>query len=327
METQFVQGQHFGGPEVLTLETERLEAPARDQLLVRHAAIGVNFIDINQRRGEGSRATPYRLGLEAAGEVLAVGPDVTDFAPGDRIVYAGGPMGAYAQARRLPAGRAVRLPDDVEYRAAAGVLFKGLTADYLVHRLRRLVPGDAVLFTAAAGGVGQIAVPMLKQLGVVVIGTVGDESKVQAAREAGCDHVLVLTANAEQSLSQIKEWTQGKGVTVAYDSIGRATFELSLASLGRFGLLVSYGRASGEVEPLQLSRLREMGSLFVTRPTVGDYTAERDDLLVSAERVFAALRAGIVKANIFDELDLSQAGEAHRMIEARRTQGSVLLRA
>lgn len=325
MKTQFIQGQEFGGPAVLTLESEQLGEPAPDQILVRHTAIGVNFIDINQRRGEGGQTLPYRLGLEAAGEVLAVGSEVREFTKGDRIVYAGGPMGAYADARLLPAVRAVHLPDSVDDQEAASVFFKGLTADYLVHRLRPIKPGSAVLFTAAAGGVGQMAIPMLKQAGAVVIGTVGSSDKVQAARDVGCDHVLVLPVGVEEGAAIIKDWTGGVGVDIAYDSVGRATFDLSMAALTRFGLLVSYGRASGEVDPLSLARLRENGSLFVTRPTIADYTALREDLTAGAERVLNALQKKVISPNISAVMPLSRAGEAHAMIESRKTQGSLIL--
>lgn len=325
MKAEFVQGRAFGGPEVLEIATEELGAPGPDQILVRHSAVGVNFIDINQRRGEMGTALPFRLGLEAAGQVLAVGPGVEGLAEGDRVACAGGPMGAYASARLLPAARAVRLPDGIDDRTAAAVFFKGLTADYLVHRMRPIQPGDAVLFTAAAGGLGLVAIPMLKRAGARVIGTVGSADKVQAAVEAGCDHVLVLPVAPDEGLARIRDWTEGKGVAIAYDSIGRATFELSLAALARFGLLVSYGRASGDVDPLPLARLREMGSLFVTRPTVGDYTAARADLVAGATRVFEALAQGVIRPHIFAALPLAQAGEAHRLIEARGTRGSLIL--
>ena len=325
MHAQFIQGHAFGDSTVLSLQSETLGNPGPDQLLVRHTAIGINFIDILQRRGDLAPDLPYRLGLEAAGEVLAVGADVQGFNPGDRIVYAGGPMGAYAEARLLPAARAVRLPDHVDDRTAAAIFFKGLTADYLVHRLRPIAPGDAVLFTAAVGGVGQLAVPMLKQAGATVIGTVGSPDKVDAARAIGCDHVLVLPVGVDQGVAQIRQWLSGQGVQIAYDSIGRATVDLSLAALARFGLLVSYGWASGEVDPVPLARLRQMGSLFVTRPTIGDYTASRDDLEAGAQRVFDALQKGVIHARIHAALPLSRAGEAHRMIESRATQGSVIL--
>ncbi|WP_299362961.1 quinone oxidoreductase [uncultured Paracoccus sp.] len=328
MKVDVIQGRGFGGPDVLELSSEDLPQPGPGEVLVRHAAIGVNFIDILQRRGELGRDLPYRLGLEAAGEVLATGPDVTDLAEGDRIAYAGGPMGAYAGARLLPAARAVRLPDGIDADTAAATFFKGLTADYLVHRMRPIAAGDAVLFTAAAGGVGQLAVPMLKVAGATVIGTVGSADKVQAARDAGCDHVLVLGTgqDAGQAADRIRDWTGGRGVAIAYDSIGRATFDLSLSALARFGLLVSYGWASGDVDPVPLARLREMGSLFVTRPTIAHYTERREDLTAGAARVFAALQDGTIRPHVHATLPLAQAGAAQALIESRATRGSVILK-
>ena len=328
MQTRYVHGTAFGGPEVLALASETLAAPGPGQILIRHDAIGVNFIDILQRRGDLGREVPYRLGLEAAGEVLAVGKDVTDLVPGDRVACAGGPMGAYAEARLLGAARAVRLPDGIDARIAAAVFFKGLTADYLVHRMRPLSPGDGVLVTAAAGGVGQLIVAMLKAAGVMVVGTVGQAAKAEAARAAGCDHVLVLDqiSSAVDGAAQVRDWTGGKGVAVAYDSIGRATFDLSLAALARFGLLVSYGWASGDVDPVAPARLREAGSVFLTRPTIGHYTEARKDLVAGAERVFQALQDGVITANIHAELALDQAAEAHRLIESRASEGSIILR-
>ncbi|CAO3436622.1 quinone oxidoreductase family protein [Azospirillum doebereinerae] len=325
MESMFVEGRSFGDPSVLRVEKEELRQPQAGEVLLRHDAIGVNFIDVLQRRGELAQTTPYRLGLEAAGEVLAVGPDVSDIAVGDRIVYAGGPAAAYSSARLLPAGRAVKLPATINAATAASVFFKALTADYLVNRLRPLAAGDAVLFTAAAGGVGSLAVPLLKAAGVLVIGTVGSPDKVDYARQLGCDQVLVLPRDAEDLVGKVREWTGGRGVAIAYDSIGKATFDLSLASVSRFGLLVSYGWASGEVAPVQLARLREQGSVFLTRPTVSHYTETRTDLLDGAARVFSALERGVIRSTLFKRLPLDRAGDAHALLEAGTNTGSIIL--
>lgn len=327
MQTRYIKGIGFGGPDQLVLADETLAPPEAGQILVRHEAIGVNFIDILQRRGDLGRDAPYRLGLEAAGEVVAVGEGVSGLSPGDRVVYAGGPMGAYAEMRLLPAARAVRLPDGIDARSAAAVFFKGLTADYLVHRMRPLSPGNGALVTAAAGGVGQLLAAMLKAAGVTVIGTVGQTAKVAAARAAGCDQVLVLDEidSPGAAAAQIRDWKGGKGVAVAYDSIGRATFDLSLGALARFGLLVSYGWASGDVEPVAPARLREAGSVFLTRPTIGHYTEAREDLLAGAARVFRALQDGVIAARIDSELQLADAAEAQRRVEARETEGAVIL--
>jgi NADPH2:quinone reductase len=320
-----VEGRSFGDPSVLHVETEELRRPQGGEILLRQHAVGVNFIDVLQRRGELTPTIPYRLGLEGAGEVLEVGPGVTEIAAGDRVVYAGGPAGAYASARLFPAARAVKLPAAVDAATAASVFFKALTADYLVNRLRPIAPGDAVLFTAAAGGVGSLAVPFLKAAGATVIGTVGRPDKADFARTLGCDHVLVLPRDTEDLVGKVREWTGGRGVAIAYDSIGQATFDLSLASLARFGLLVSYGWASGEVAPVQLSRLREQGSVFLTRPTVSHYTEARSDLLEGAARVFSALERSLIRPTVFKRLPLERAGEAHALLESGENSGPILL--
>lgn len=325
MRATYVEGSAFGGPSVLRTATEELGAPGDGQILLRQHAVGVNFIDVLLRRGELSAVTPYRPGLEAAGSVLAVGPGVTGLSPGGRVVYAGGPAGSYADVRLVPAGRAVTLPDDVDDAAAAAVFFKALTADYLVHRLRPISPGDAILFTAAAGGVGSLAVPMAKAAGAVVIGTVGKPEKVADAERLGCDHVLVLPRDFSVAETRVRDWTDGRGVSIAFDSIGKTTFDLSIASLARFGLIVSYGWASGEVPDLAVGRLREQGSVFLTRPTVAHYTEKRADLEDGAARVFEALRRGVIRPTIYKRLSLDAAGEAHSLLESGANSGAIVL--
>ncbi|MBX9910540.1 MAG: quinone oxidoreductase [Beijerinckiaceae bacterium] len=320
----FIEGQAFGGPDVLSVGTTIVTSPQPGEVLIEQVAIGVNFIDVLLRRGELSKQTPYRLGLEASGHVVAVGEGVADLAVGDRVVYAGGPPGAYATRRCVPASRVVRVPEAVELIDAAAMFFKALTADYLVTRLRKLEPGEPVLVHAATGGVGSIIVPLLKAAGVIVIGVVGRESKRDMAVALGCDHVLVRSATSDLS-DEVRSLTGGAGVSVAYDSIGRDTFDASMGSLRRFGLLVSYGWASGDVDPISLSKLRDSGSLFVTRPTVSHYTDRRDDLLAGAKRVFTAINGGILKPQIGMKLPLAQVVQAHNQMEQRQTQGSVVL--
>ncbi|KQP12359.1 quinone oxidoreductase [Pseudorhodoferax sp. Leaf265] len=324
MKATYIEGRAFGGPDVLQLKTEELGSPAPDDILIRQSAIGVNFLDAMQRKGAAA-TVPYRMGLEGAGQVLELGRNVRGLSPGDRVVYAGGPPGSYASARLLPASRVVKLPSFLGAAEAVSIFFKALTADYLVNRLRRLRKGDAVLFTAAAGGVGSLAVPMLKAQGITVIGTVGNEDKADYARALGCDHVLVLPRDAAEAIQRVKNWTGGRGVTVAYDSVGKDTFEQSLGSLSRFGLLVSFGWASGDVAPVSLGRLREQGSVFVTRPTVSHYTEDRADLDEAAGRVFAAVDQGVIKANVFGRLPLEKAGEAQSLLESGFNSGSVVL--
>lgn len=319
-----IEGCAFGGPDVLSVNTGPIGAPQPEEVLINQVAIGVNFIDILLRRGELSKQAPYRVGLEASGHVLALGEKVVDLAVGDRVVYAGGPPGAYATLRCVPASRVVKLPASIDLVEAAGVFFKALTADYLVNRLRKLEPRDAVLVHAAAGGIGSLAIPLLKAAGVTVLGVVGANAKRQKATDLGCDHVIVqdeVTDIAEE----VRRFTGGAGVSVAYDSVGRDTFEASMRSLQRFGLLVSYGWASGEVAPVSLAKLRDCGSLFLTRPTISHYTERRDDLLAGAGRAFRALESGVLKAQIGLQLSIRQAAQAHEAMEQRRTQGSVVL--
>ncbi len=324
-DSTFIEGRAFGAPDVLALNRERLAPPQAGEILLRQQAVGVNFIDVLLRRGELAQTIPYRLGLEGAGEVIDIGPGVTEIAVGDRIVYAGGPAGGYASARLLPAARAVKLPDSIDMATAAAVFFKALTADYLVHRLRSIAPGDAVLFTAAAGGVGSLAVPMLKHAGTIVIGTVGKPEKVAHARALGCDHVLVLPQDKDDAVARIRDWTSGRGVAIAYDSLGQVSIDVSLAALARFGLLVSYGWASGDFPPITAARLREQGSVFFTRPTVAHYTESRADLLEGAARVFAAINQGVIRSSIFARLPLERAGEAQAILETGGNTGSVIL--
>lgn len=325
MNAEYIEGTHFGEPSVLSIKREVLAPPGRGEILLNQHAIGVNFIDILQRRGELAQHQPYRLGLEGAGTVVTLGEGVDHLLPGDRIVYAGGAPGAYASARVLPADRAVRLPDWLDFSEAAACFFKALTADYLVHRLRPIDPNDWVLFTAAAGGVGSIAIPLLKAKGARVIGTVGSRAKVEAAQGLGCDHVIVLGQDNDDAAGRVREWTAGSGVAVAFDSLGKASFDLSLGALAPFGLLVSYGWASGDIGSISPMDLRTQGSVFFTRPTIAHYTQARTDLDQAAARVFAAFEDGTIKPTIFARLPLDRAGEAHAILEQGENIGSVVL--
>lgn len=313
----------FGGPDVLALQPGVLAAPAAGDITVRHGAIGVNFIDVLLRRGDLGGATPARVGLEGAGVVEAVGPGVDGVQVGDRVVYAGGPAGSYSDVRNIAAARAVPLPTDLDEAQAAAIFFKALTADYLIHRLRPLQSGDTVLFHGATGGVGSIAVPWLKHLGVRVVGTTGQRTKVAYAQALGCDRVAVL--GEDDVADAVKQVSGGRGATVVYDPIGKATFEASFASLARFGLFVSYGWASGDIDPIPAAKLRERGSVFFTRPTVSHYIEARDDLVAAAARVFDAYRSGLFGAAIFERFALADAGRAHALLERGGHRGSVIL--
>jgi len=326
MLTHAIRFSAHGGPEVLRWETVELPDPGPGELRIRHQAIGVNFIDTYHRTGLYPVALPSGLGQEGAGVVEAVGPGVTEFRPGDRVAYCGGalsPVGAYSEVRNFPAERAVRLPDDISFETAAAVMLKGLTAQFLVRRTHRVQPGDTVLIHAAAGGVGLLLVQWAKQLGATVIATAGNDEKAELVRAHGADHVIVYTR--ENFTERTRALTNGCGVDVVYDSVGRATFLGSLDSLRPLGLMVSFGNASGKVEPFDIGLLAQKGSLFLTRPTLFTYIARREDLLAMAEELFAAIRQGWLDVKIGQRFPLSQAAEAHRALESRRTIGATLL--
>ncbi|MDD3434304.1 MAG: quinone oxidoreductase [Tepidiphilus sp.] len=326
MLTHAIRFSAHGGPEVLRWEALELPDPGPGEIRIRHHAIGVNFIDTYHRTGLYPVPLPSGLGQEGAGVVEAVGPGVTAFRPGDRVAYCGGslsPVGAYSEVRNFPAERAVRLPDDISFETAAAVMLKGLTAQFLVRRTHRVQPGDTVLIHAAAGGVGLLLVQWAKRLGATVIATAGNDEKAELVRAHGADHVIVYTR--EDFTERTRALTNGRGVDVVYDSVGRATFLGSLDSLRPLGLMVSFGNASGKVEPFDIGLLAQKGSLFLTRPTLFTYIAEREDLLAMAEELFTALRDGWLEVEIGQRFPLSQAAEAHRALESRQTTGATLL--
>ena len=311
-----------GGPEVLRLEEVAVGDPAPGEARVRHAAIGVNFVDVYHRTGLYPLPLPTGLGVEGAGTVEAVGAGVTHVRPGDRVAYMG-PPGAYAEARTLPADRLVKLPAGIDERAAAAILLKGLTVQSLVRRTYPVKAGDTVLWHAAAGGVGLIAVQWLKALGATVIGTVGSDEKAALAKARGCDHVIVYTR--EDFAKRVRELTNGEGVPVVYDSVGKATFAGSLDCLRPLGLMVTFGNASGPVPPFDPALLGRKGSLFLTRPSVFNYVAARADLERAAAALFDVVARGLVKPEVGGTFPLADAAEAHRALESRRTTGSLVL--
>jgi len=312
-----------GGAEVLRLEDVALPAPGEGQARVRHTAIGVNFIDTYHRTGLYKLPLPSGLGVEAAGVVEEVGPGVSHVAPGDRVAYVSRPPGAYAEAAVVPADRLVHIPDGVSDEVAAASMLKGMTVWMLVRRIHAVKPGETVLFHAAAGGVGLIAMQWLRALGARTIATVGSHAKGALAREAGASEVIVYTR--EDFVKRVRELTGGKGVPVVYDSVGRSTFEGSLDCLSPLGLLVSYGNASGAVPPFDIAQLAARGSLFLTRPTLFSYTARREDLEEGARELFAVLRSGQVRIDVKHRWQLARAAEAHRALEGRETTGSIVL--
>jgi NADPH2:quinone reductase len=312
--------QQTGGPEVLRLEAADLPAPGPGEARVRHQAIGVNLVDTYHRSGLYPLPLPSGLGVEAAGVVEAVGPGVEGFRPGDRVVYASGP-GAYATARTLAADRLVRLPDGVGPETAAAAYVKGLTAHMLVSRYRAVQAGDAVVVTAAAGGVGQVLVQWLVALGAEVVAVVGSVAKAEAVRALGAAHVLV--SSRDDVPSRVKALTGG--VPLVYDSVGRATFEASLDCLAPFGILVTYGNASGPVPPFDTGLLARKGSLAVARPSVFTHVARRADLEAASAALFERLADGRVRVAVGGRWPLAEVAAAHRALESRATAGSLLL--
>jgi NADPH:quinone reductase len=312
-----------GGPEVLRWEDVEVGEPGEGQARVRHTAVGVNFIDTYHRSGMYPLPLPSGLGSEAAGVVDAIGLGVTGVRPGDRVAYAGGPPGSYAEARLLPASILVPIPDGVTDQTAAAVMLKGMTAQYLIRRTYPVKAGETVLFHAAAGGVGLIACQWLKALGATVIGTVGSDEKATVARARGCEHVIISTR--EDVARRVREITGGAGVPVVYDSVGKDTFMASLDCLRPLGLLVSFGNSSGKVTPFDIGILSQKGSLYLTRPTMATYTATRSDLEATAQEVFDVIRSGKVKVEVRHTYPLAKAEQVHRDLEGRRTVGSIVM--
>ena len=312
-----------GGPEVLRLEEVAVGEPGPGDARVRQAACGLNYIDIYQRTGLYKVALPSGLGLEGAGVVEAVGTGVTTVKQGDRVAYAGGPVGAYATERLIPADRLCILPDGLSFEQGAAMMLQGMTVQYLIRRTYQVLPGDMVPFHAAAGGVGLIACQWLRALGATVIGTAGSEEKCELARRHGADYCI--NYRTENFTERVRELTGGAGVPVVYDSVGKDTFMGSLDCLRPFGLLVSFGNASGPVPPVDLGLLAQKGSLYITRPTLFAYTASRADLEATSEELFDIVLSGKVKIDIGQQYPLADVATAHRELEARLTTGSSIL--
>lgn len=313
----------FGGPEVLAWESVTVAAPRPNEATVRHAACGLNYIDTYHRSGLYPMPLPSGIGMEGAGIVEAVGAEVRHLQPGDRVAYAGGPVGAYATARNIAAERLLKLPDNIDFETAAAMMLQGLTAAYLLRRTYRVQAGDAVLIHAAAGGVGLIACQWAKALGATVIGTVGSEAKAELARAHGCDHVI--NYSTENFTARAREITGGEGVAVVYDGVGKDTFMGSLDALRPLGMMVTFGNASGPVPAFDPLLLSAKGSLFLTRPTITHYTAKRADLEALGAELFAVVSSGQVRIEVRQRYALKDAAQAHRDLEARLTTGSTIL--
>lgn len=318
-----VRVHQTGGPEVLTYEEIEVGEPGPGQVRIRQRACGLNFIDTYYRSGLYPAPTlPFVAGNEGAGEVVAVGPDVADLKVGDRVAYTIA-LGSYAQERLLPADRVVQLPDGISYEQAAGMMLKGMTAQYLLHRTFKVGNGTTALIHAAAGGVGSIACQWAKHLGATVIGTVGSEEKARLAKEDGADHVIIYTK--EDFVARVKEITQGALCDVVYDGVGKATFPGSLDCLRPLGTWISFGNASGPVEAFNLGILSQKGSLFATRPTLYHYIAKREDLIATAQSLFEVVLSGAVKIPVKQTYPLREAAQAHRDLESRKTTGTTIL--
>ncbi|KAL2558484.1 GroES-like zinc-binding alcohol dehydrogenase family protein [Forsythia ovata] len=314
--------QH-GGPEVLKWEDVEIGEPKDGEIRVKNKAIGLDFIDVYFRKGVyKASAMPFTPGMEAAGVVTAVGPGLTGRKVGDLVAYAGNPMGAYTEEQILPADKVVPVPSSIDPIIAASIMLKGMTAQFLLRRCFRVEPGHTVLVHAAAGGVGSLLCQWAKALGATVIGTVSTEVKAAQAKDDGCHHVIIY--KEEDFVSRVNEITSGEGVEVVYDSVGKDTFEGSLACLKLRGYMVSFGQSSGTPDPVPLSALA-VKSLFLTRPSMMHYTVTRGELLETAGELFANVESGVLKAHVNHKYPLSQAAQAHADLESRKTSGSFVL--
>lgn len=322
--THAIRVHETGGPEVLRWEAVNVGEPGAGEVRLRHTAVGLNFIDVYYRNGlYKAPVLPFVPGLEAAGMVEAVGPEVSGLKPGDRVAYAAPPLGAYAEARLMPADRVVLMPDGVTDQQAAAMMLAGMTAEYLLHRTYPVKRGDTILVHAAAGGVGLILCQWAASIGATVIGTVSSEAKAQLAAAHGCHHPIIYTK--QDFPAEVRRLTNGAGVPVVYDSVGRTTFIGSLDCLAPLGMMVAFGQSSGAIEPFDLGLLSARGSLFLTRPSLMTYTAKRADLELSAGRLFQAVKSGAVRITVNQTMALKDAAEAHRALEGRKTTGSTVL--
>lgn len=317
-----IRFERTGGPEVMEWVDVDVGAPGPGEVRIKQHALGLNYIDVYFRNGLYPLPLPAGLGMEAAGEVTAVGPNVTRFAPGDRVAYVARPPGAYAEERVLPADVLVKLPDAIHYDDAASAMLKGLTAQYLLRRTYRVQPGETILIHAAAGGVGLFLCQWAKALGATVIGTVGSDEKAELAKAHGCDYPIVYTR--ENFTERVKEITNGGGVPVVYDSIGKDTYKGSLECLAPLGYFVCFGSSSGPLPPIESSELAHRGSLFFTRPTIFTHIAKREALDAMAAELFDVIVSGKVKTNVRQRYALKDVAQAHRDLETRKTTGSTV---
>ena len=323
MITNAIRVNKQGGPEEMRWEEVALPEMQKDDVLIKHTAIGLNYIDTYHRSGLYPMPVPLTLGIEGAGIIIEAGENVKDLNVGDRVAYASPPTGSYAEAKVMPADRLVKIPDNISDEVAAAIMLKGMTVEYLVRRTYNVKAGQTVLFHAAAGGVGLIACQWLKAIGAKVIGTVGSEEKAALAKANGCEHTILY--REENFVDKVKEITNGEGVPVVYDGIGKDTALKSLDCLSPLGMLVVFGNSSGNAPPIETGLLAAKGSLFLTRPTLMTYNAKREDLVESAQQLFNMVGSGKVNISINARYDLKDAAQAHKDLESRKTTGSTLL--
>ena len=323
MKTNAIRVHKQGGPEEMKWETVDLPKVKEDEVLIKHTSIGLNYIDTYHRSGLYPMPVPLTLGLEGAGIVEEIGENVNDLKAGDKVAYASPPIGSYAEEKVMPADRLVKIPDNISNEVAAAIMLKGMTVEYLVRRTYNVKAGQTVLFHAAAGGVGLIACQWLKAIGATTIGTVGSEEKAALAKANGCDHTILY--RKENFVDKVKEITNGKGVPVVYDGIGKDTFVQGFDCLSPLGVMVIFGNASGNAPPLETGMLAAKGSLYVTRPTLMTYTAKREALVDSAQQLFNMVGSGKINITINARYALKDAAQAHKDLESRKTTGSTLL--
>ncbi len=312
-----------GGPEVLVTDYIDIGEPQANEILINQTAIGLNYIDTYHRSGLYPLSLPSGIGMEAAGVVEAAGSNVTELSIGDRVAYAAPPPGSYCEKRLIDATKVVKIPDDIDDNTAAAMMLKGLTTQYLIRQIYSVGPSDTILIHAAAGGVGLLVCQWAKHLGATVIGTVGSQTKAELAKENGCDHAIVYTQ--EDFVAKVLDITDGKGVPVVYDSIGKETFPASLDCLQPLGIMVSFGQASGPIPPVDLGIFAQKGSLFFTRPTLFNYAGTPEALRSMSQDLFSAVANGAIKINIDQKFSMEDARAAHEALESRKTTGSTVL--
>ena len=313
-----------GGPEVLDIEEITLRKPVKDEVLIEHAAIGLNYIDIYHRSGLYPLMMPSGLGMEASGIIKEVGPDVSNFSVGDRVAYAALPLGSYSSHRIYKTKNLVKVPKEIDLNIAAAIMTKGLTTYYLLHKTYSVSSGETILFHAAAGGVGQIFCQWAKSLGCKVIGTVGSEEKVEIAKKNGCHEII--NYNKEDFSKKVMEITAGKGVSVVYDGVGKSTFEKSLECLRARGMMVSFGNASGSLDPINVPKMLQPKGLFFVRPSMGQYLGTQEELNEAAKALFEKISSGNVKIEIFKEYKLDDIKQAHIDLENRKIIGPAIIK-